>query len=180
MSTCSPRLPAAVCFGILTVGLSLTALSGCRHAEEGTDPTSQRAGQDTVRIQPPGCLELRLTAQGGERDSLRAWLPAGSLPSVVELDTTRAASTGGDSVYTAYSWFDGRRESHPFSVWRRTEGEAIRVQRAGALAGTMLDLRPGEGALSGTVTVYRDAGMRGTPTRREGALEAVPVRCPDA
>ena len=178
MRNCTTGLAAALCFGLLATGLA--ALQGCRHTEEGTTPTSQRAEQDTVRVQPPGCFRLRLTSEGAERDSLRAWLPAGALPGIVELDTTRASSTGeGAVVYDAYSWFDSRRESRPFSVWRHREDGAVRLQRAGALSGTLLDLRPDRGLLSGAVTVYRDAGMRGEPTRRDGAVEAVPVSCPD-
>ncbi len=177
MSNRTTRLAAVLCFGLLATGLAV--LQGCRHTEKGTTSTSQRAEQDTVRIQPPGCFRLRLTAEGAERDSLRAWLPAGALPQIVELDTTRASSIGEGAAYDAYSWFDSRRESRPFSVWQHRKDGSIRVQRAGALSGTLLDLRPDRGMLSGAVAVYRDAGMRGEPTRREGAVEAVPVSCPD-
>lgn len=184
MARMSDRFPASAaatataCFGLLLAGLSVAALQGCRQSGEATNPSSERARPDSVRIQPPECWELRLTARGAERDSLRAWLPAGSLPSVVELDTTRASGAERDSVYEAYSWAHGRRTSQPFSVWRRLDDGAIRVQRAGALAGTMLHLRPDVGALSGTVVVFRDAEVMGRPTRREGSLEAVRVQCP--
>lgn len=178
MRNCTTRLATALCFGLLAIGLA--ALQGCRHTEEGTPPTSQRAERDTVRIQPPACYRLQLTSEGAELDSLRAWLPAGALPQIVELDTTRTSPTGeGAVLYDAYSWFDGRRESRPFSVWRHREDGAIRLQRPGALSGTLLDLRPDRGTLSGAVAVYRDAGMRGRPTRREGTVQAVPVSCPD-
>jgi len=176
-----PVVSTTACFVLVTA--FIVVLPGCRHTEDGADTTSQRSREagtpDTLRVNPPGCLKLRVAAEGSERDSLRTWLPTGSLPSIVELDTTRAESAGSDSVYQAYSWFDQRRESHPFSVWRHAEDGGIRLQRAGALSGTLLDLYPDQGKLSGTVAVYSDTGVRGRQNRREGAVEAVPAQCPD-
>jgi hypothetical protein len=168
----------ATCAAVLVGSVLASGLQGCRSLENETATTSERARGDEDPTRLRGCWKLNLQARGVQRDSLRDWLPAGSLPSIVELDTTRAGPSGQDGVYEAYSWSDSRRSSRPFSVWRPLGPDSIRVQRAGALAGTMLQLRVAEERLVGEVVVYGDAGMGGTPERREGALEATPARCP--
>lgn len=164
-----------VCLLLLVGGASLSA-QGCRQLGEGADAEDRRAQRDSGRIQLHGCWTLTLQADGARRDSIRAW--AGSLPSIVELDTVRAETTGQDSSYKAYSWSDGRRKSRPFSIWRRMDTDSIRIQRAGALAGTMLQLHPEAGKLAGDVVAFGDAGMRGEPDRRTAAVSATSVQCP--
>lgn len=162
---------------VLTVLFASASVGGCQQAKEGTNSTTgEEDVQVSVRDQLPGCWSLRITAQGAQRDSMRSWLPAGSLPSIIELDTTLAESGSRDNVYRAYSWFDDRRESQPFSVWRRAKGDSIRVQRADALSGTMLKLGPSEGKLVGSVVQFTD--RMGSSERRSGPVEADPAECP--
>lgn len=174
---------------VLLISVSITGLQGCRQLEEGTGGTaSADRGQTSFYDQLPGCWKLRVTAQGAQRDSLRSWLPEGALPSVIELDTTLAESVGSDSVnsdsvYKARS--HGGYPGRSFSVWRYTRGDSIRVQRKGALAGTMLELKPTREKLVGSVVVFTDARgigqgrpLRSGEFRRRGAVEAVPARCP--
>jgi len=164
---------------LLSASALSVGLQGCHQLEEGTDSTTnEEDGHVSVQDQLPGCWKLRITARGAQRDSLRSWLPAGSLPSIIELDTARAEPVGSDSVYRAYSWSDGRRESQPFSVWRPMEGDSIRVQRAGALAGTMLHLKPAKDKLIGSVVEFTDTGTLSEPRRRRGAVEAIATQCP--
>lgn len=168
------RRSATLTLVLFTVGAALLAggsLQGCRQLDETAD-----AAEEPNRVQ--GCWALSLQAQGAQRDSLQTWLPAGSLPSTLELDTIRADSAAEPSRYNAYSWFDGRQRQHPFSVWRWMEGDSIRVQHAGALAGTMLQLHAAPDTLDGRVIVYSDVLMPGTPARRAGAVTAVPTQCP--
>ncbi len=171
----SPILVACVLF--LVGGAPLSALQGCRQLEEGTASGDKSAQRDSGQAQLHGCWKLNLQADGAQRDSIRGLM--GALPSIVELDTARAEPTDRDGIYKAHSWFDGRRESRPFSIWRRMGADSIRVQRAGALAGTMLELHPKGGNLVGTVVAFGDAGMRGESSRRTAALSATPVQCPD-
>jgi len=173
----SPASVFALCFAVLSVGTSIGVLQGCRQVEEGTDSTTnENEEQYAVQDQLPGCWTLRITAQGAQRDSLRSWLPAGSLPSIIELDTTLAESASSDSVYKAYSWSNGRRESQPFSVWRPSSDDSIRVQRAGAMSGRMLQISPSNGKFVGSVVEFTD--RLGDSQRRSGPVEAVPTECP--
>ena len=125
-----------------------------------------------------GCWALRLDADGAQRDSLRAWLPAGSLPPIVELDSARAESDDETPVYVAHSWFDTRRESAPFSIWRPLGTDSIRVQRAGAFAGFMLQVGAADTTLVGNVVEFRDVGRTNTSTRRRGPVTMTPTQCP--
>jgi hypothetical protein len=179
----SPTMRAAVVslIGVLLAGsLFATVLSGCRQTNGGRDSTSASAEKAPLSSRVHGCWTLRLQAQGTARDSLRAWLPAGSLPALVELDSAREASADEAPVYTAHSWFNDRRGSDPFSVWRPLGPDSIRVQRAGALAGVMLQLGPANDTLSGHVIVYRDVGRSNTTNHRMGPVTMTPARCPDA
>jgi hypothetical protein len=169
----------------LLVGTSIAGLQGCRQLGEGTDGTASGSREQTsFQDQLPGCWSLRITADGAQRDSLRSWLPEGALPSVIELDTTRLESASSDSVYTARS--HGGRPGRSFSGWRYSRGDSIRVQRMGALSGTMLELKPTGQKLVGSVVVFTDArrmGRQGQPLRsgdfrRRGAVEATPIGCP--
>lgn len=165
-----------VCLLLFAGGAVLSAVQGCRQLEEGTNSENNRAQRDSGNTQLHGCWKLSLQAEGAQRDSIRARM--GSLPSVVELDTARAEPTGRDGTYKAYSWSNGRRESRPFSVWRRMAADSIRVQRSGALAGTMLHLRPEAEKLVGDVISFGDAGMRGETKRRRAGVSATSVPCP--
>ena len=169
--------PLVACLLFLVGSASLSALQGCRQLEEGTASGDKSTQHDSGHTQLHGCWKLNLQADGPQRDSIRALM--GSLPSIVELDTARAETTDRDDIYKAHSWFDGRRESRPFSIWRRMDTDSIRVQRAGALAGTMLELHPEAGKLVGNVVAFSDAGMRGESGRRTAALSATSVQCPD-
>lgn len=163
---------------VVAGGLLTTILPGCQHTD-GTTGAADRAQRDSLRSQVHGCWSLAVTAEGAQHDSLRAWLPAGSLPDIVELDTVRAESSAEAPVYAAHSWVDGRRKDQPFSVWRPHGPDSIRVQRAGALAGVMLQVAPTNDALTGNVIVYRDVSMANTPTQRNGPVRMAPTRCPD-
>lgn len=175
----------ATCIAFLAGGAFVSVLQGCHQLKGGTssagetNTASSPAQGDSTQLQVAGCWKLSLQATGPQRDSLRAWFPRGSLPSVVELDTARAEPASRDTIYKAYSWFDGRRETRPFSIWRPMGPDSIRVERARALSGTMMDLAVADGKLTGDVIVYGDAGMIGKPTRRKGPLEATPTQCPD-
>jgi hypothetical protein len=175
--------PAAATSLAVLLALALASLPGCRQAKEssassGGAPEATAASYAPRAPQLPGCWRLRLTAEGAERDSVRTWLSAGTLPAVLELDTARV-SAGGDAPRRAYSWSNGRRGTEPFSVWRPMEDDALRVQREGATAGLMLDLRRADSLLVGSVVQFTDAGMMGrTPPRREAPVEARAVECP--
>lgn len=126
-----------------------------------------------------GCWNIALAEEGAQRDSVRAWLPARTLPDILQLSSaTRAPDDEENGPYSAYSWFDERRETEPFSVWNRFEGDSIRVQRAGALAGLMLRLTPERDELVGTVVSFSDISSLGTPARRQASVVASPVDCP--
>jgi len=160
---------------VLAVGLFAAVLLGCRQTNGARGSPSASAEEPVLPSRVHGCWALRL-----ERDSLHAWLPAGSLPGIVELDSVRAEDTDDARVYAAHSWFGDRRASQPFSVWRPVGADSIRVQRAGALAGIMLQLGTGDDALDGRVIVYRDVGMADASTQRTGPVTMTPTRCPDA
>jgi hypothetical protein len=181
------RAPATAFFwlAVLVASTSIMGLQGCRQLEEAADtPAGDNRAEVSFQDQLPGCWGLRVTAEGGQRDSLRSWLPEGSLPAVVEFDTLRAESADSDSVYRARA-HGGGPAGHSFSVWRYSSGDSIRVQRAGALSGTMLELKPAGQKLVGDVVVFTDAQgmsqgqlMRSDDFRRRGPVEAVPVECP--
>lgn len=126
-----------------------------------------------------GCWELEVTAEGAERDSVRTWLPAGELPYMVELDAARREAAG-EEWYAAYSWFDGRRETAPFSVWRRIPGDSILVQRAGALAGLALRLTRSGDELLGNLVGFTDVRTLGNAqsSRREAPVRGTATACP--
>lgn len=191
--TASVATISAFCFAVLSVCAAVLGMQGCRQVQEGTDSTAtakdSTANEDSSasRIEErgsfqeklPGCWKLRLTAQGAQRDSLRAWLPEGSLPSIIELDTVRAESAQSDSVYRARSY--GGFPGYSFSIWRLSTDGSIRVQRAGALAGTSLQLKPTGEKLLGNVVVFTDTrGLNQSlgDLRRKGPVEAVPAECP--
>lgn len=133
-----------------------------------------------AEVTPEGCWELDLAVQGAQLDSVRTWLRRGALPPVVELDTTRASGRAAtDSARVAYSWFDGRRETAPFSLWRRMRGDSLLVQQAGARSGLMLRLVHDESGLQGAVVSFSDVGTPDSPTRRHAPVEAVRVDCPE-
>lgn len=175
------RADALILVGVLlTSGLLATVLSGCHQTNGGRGAPSASAQETVLPSRVHGCWTLRLKAKGPQRDSLRAWLPAGSLPPTVELDSMRADDMDEAEIYVAHSWFGERRKPQPFSVWRPLGSDSIRVQRAGALAGTMLQVGPAESTLVGHVIVYRDVGMGNTSTQRTGSVTMTPTRCPDA
>ena len=122
--------------GTAVLCLTLVAAAGCsRQPPDGAVDRATAAG--TV----PGCWSLEVTAEGADRDSLRRWLPAGSLPTVLELDTVRVSEgPEGEPVYRARSYFDGRSEQGPFSAWRRIRGDSVLVERPGAMAGVCVGL----------------------------------------
>lgn len=171
-----PLLFVAVCLAVLVGGVFST--QGCRQLEEGTDSGDGTAQLDSGQTQFHGCWELNLQAEGARQDSIRTWLPTGSLPSIVELDSARAEPTGRDSIYEAHSWSNGRRTSRPFSIWRPMSTDSIRVQRAGALSGTMLQLHVEGERLAGEVVAFSDVGVRGESGRRTAAVSATSVQCP--
>lgn len=127
-----------------------------------------------------GCWDLEVEAKGAEMDSLRRWLPAGSLPPVFELDTVEVAgSSPQDSLYRAHSWFNGRRETAPFSVWQPIPADSIRIQQKGALSGLMLRMTPSGRELVGRVVGFSDV-RRGNQTDRQNApVTAGPTACPN-
>lgn len=144
-------------------------------------PPPRSAPDTTADVR--GCWELEVTAEGAQLDSLRTWLPDGTLPPVLELDTVPAADGDADgTTYAAYSWFDGRRETAPFSAWQPIEGDSIRVQRTGALSGTMLRLTGSRDGLVGIVVGFTDVRPRGDLSggtgRRQGPVAASRVACP--
>lgn len=131
----------------------------------------------------PSCWKLELSATGIENDSVRDWLPKGTLPSRIKLDTALHSSSSerGDSTFVAYSLFDGRHEKNPFSVWTRMRGDSIRVQQAGARTGIMLRLTRSDDRLVGTVNGYSDVGRAGrNRSPRKTPIAATRVSCPDA
>lgn len=144
---------------------------GCHH---GASNTTSRAAAPIE-----GCWSLQLLAEGAQRDSVRSWLPRGTLPTVVELDTAKVDGDRQDGARVAHSWFDGRRESDPFSVWHRIAGDSIRVQRAGALSGLMLRLQAEDGGLTGTVVSFTDVEPQDRPARQQTRIAAEPVDCPN-
>lgn len=180
MNASSPARSSLLTLVVLAGGLCATVLLGCRQTNGGRGAPSASAQETVLPSRVHGCWALRLDADGAQRDSLRAWLPAGSLPPIVELDTVRADGTGSAQGYAAHSWFGDRRGSQPFSVWRPLGDDAVRVQRAGALAGIMLQVSPADTTLVGNVIVYRDVGMANTSTQRTGPVTMTPTRCPDA
>lgn len=136
--------------------------------------------QTELRSQPtlPGCWSLNLQEDDIERDSVRDWLPRGTLPGVLELDTVVADSTTDEDSYAAYSWFDSRRETDPFSVWTRIPGDSIRVQRSGALSGLMLRMTLASDSLVGAAISFTDVRQLGESSRREAPIVARSVQCP--
>lgn len=142
-------------------------------------PGSRESADDT-ETSPAGCWELDLAAEGAQADSVRNWLPRGTLPPVIELDTARASGqASGDSARAAYSWFNGRREKDPFSLWRPMRGDSLLVQRAGARAGLMLRLVHSENRLEGIVVSFSDIRTQDGDDRSQAAVGATRTDCPE-
>lgn len=140
-----------------------------------TDPP-RTADRSPVAL--AGCWSLDLREGELERDSLGEWLPRGTLPGVLELDTAEAGRSGSGEEFAAYSWFDSRRETDPFSAWTRISGDSIRVQRSGALSGLMLRLTPAGDSLTGWVVRFTDVRRLDEPGRRRARVVARSVECP--
>jgi len=163
--------------------LFVAGLQGCSRIEESAGPeSSERSERISFWNRLPACWELQVAAEGQKRDSLRSWLPEGRLPSTIELDTTLAASASSDSVYKAQS--RGGYSSQSFTTWRYSSGDSIRVERSGAMAGMMLQLKPTGDKLIGSVVAFTDARGIGDDSslkmdnpRRRGPIEATPVEC---
>ncbi|MCS3831023.1 hypothetical protein GGP91_003122 [Salinibacter ruber] len=167
---------------------SAAGLQGCSQTKESA--TSRPDGgseQVSFESRLPACWELQVAAEGPRRDSLRSWLPEGRLPSVIELDTTLAESAGSDSVYKARS--RGGYASRSPTTWRYSKGDSIRVERGGAMAGMMLQLKPTGDKLIGSVVAFTDTrgigdgpssngtSMKMDAPRKRGPIEAIPVEC---
>lgn len=158
-------------------------LQGCSRIEKSAGPeSSERSEKVSFWNRLPACWGLQVAAEGPRRDSLRSWLPEGRLPSVIELDTTLAASVSSDSVYEAQS--RGGYSSQPLTTWRYSTGDSIRVERSGAMAGMMLQLKPTGDKLIGSVVAFTDArgigdgsSLKMDTPRRRGPIEATPVEC---
>lgn len=148
--------------------LTVACQPGARSADVDEEATLQ------------GCWELALAVPESQADSVRTWLPHGTLPPVIELDTARASGqTSGDSAKAAYSWFDGRREKDPFSLWRPMRGDSLLVQRAGARAGLMLRLVHSEDRLEGIVVSFSDVMRQNGGDRPQAPIEAAKSECPE-
>jgi hypothetical protein len=167
---------------------SAAGLQGCAQTKDSnaTMP-DDGSGQASFESRLTACWELQVAAEGPRRDSLRSWLPEGRLPSMIELDTTLAESASSDSVYKARS--RGGYPNQSFTTWRYSEGDSIRVERRGAMAGMMLQLKPTGDKLIGSVVAFADTRGRGDGTslngtsmkmdapRKRGPIEAIPVEC---
>lgn len=149
------------------------AASSCNRQPDGEPDRALTSG--TVQ----GCWSLELPASQDGADSLGAWLPAGSLPSILQLDTARAATEAdAREIYRARSYVGRRVAAGPFSAWRWFSGDSILVDRPGALAGLTLRLTRADGHLEGVVTSYTDVMEPGEPTRRSAPVRATPASCP--
>lgn len=169
---------------LLTASLVIAfaaGLQGCSQTKEGATSGS---GSEQVSFESrlPACWKVQVAAEGPRRDSLQSWLPEGRLPSVIELDTTLAESAGSDSVYEARS--RGGYPNQSFTTWRYSKGDSIRVEREGAMAGMMLQLKPTGDTLTGSVVAFTDTRRMGEGTsmnvespRKRGPIEAIPVEC---
>lgn len=163
---------------------SAAGLQGCSQTKESaTSRSDDGSEQVSFESRLPACWELQVAAESPRRDSLRSWLPEGRLPSVIELDTTLVESAGSDSVYEARS--RGGYSNQPFTTWRYSKGDSIRVERGGAMAGMMLQLKPTGDKLIGSVVAFTDTRGIGDGTslrggdnpRKRGPIEAMPVEC---
>lgn len=157
-------------------GLATAAAIGLIACSQG-----RPMGEAGVPGPPHGCWALEVTATDTDPDSIRVQTLAATLPPIVELEA-RPAPSGDTDVgpYVAYSWFNGRRESDPFSVWDRTPGDSIRVQREGALAGVMLRLAPSAGRLVGTAVSFGDVSTPSDTSPPRVPVMATRVSCPEA
>jgi hypothetical protein len=165
---------------------SAAGLQGCAQTKE-SNATKHSSNQASFENRLPACWEPQVAAEGPRRDSLRSWLPEGRLPSVIELDTTSAESASSDSVYKARS--RGGYPNQSFTTWRYSKGDSIRVERGGAMAGMMLQLKPTGDKLIGSVVAFADTRGRGDGTslngtsmkmdapRKRGPIEAISVEC---
>jgi hypothetical protein len=113
-----------------------------------------------VKDQLPSCWEIELVEGESEAGSPRSWIPSGSLPRTLRLDTVRVEKEGEgrasrEESFRAESF--GGLPGQSFSVWRRTKGDSIRVQQKGALGGVMLQFKIREKQLAGSVIGFKDA-----------------------
>lgn len=129
----------------------------------------------------PGCWQLDVVADDAPGDSTPSELAGASLP-LLRLDTARV-DVGAESreqapIFKAGSYDGTRRESEPFSAWRRLPADSLLVYRPGALAGYTLRLAPDDGGFVGTLTSYTDAMEPGRPSQRTAPVRATPTSCP--
>lgn len=151
--------------------LAGSVLAGCSR------PLPEDGARDVPRLH--GCWSVEVTATGAAADSVAAWLPDGSLPTVVALDTVeRAVSSEGDTLFAARSYYGARQRQVPFSTWRRAPGDSLLVYRPGALAGYTMRLAPENGHLGGVLTSFTDVMEEGRPTQRRAPVRATPASCP--
>lgn len=158
---------------LLGLGMTVLAAACGRQTPEG--------GPERATVSHPvqGCWAVEVTAEGPRLDSLRSWLPAGTLPTVLRLDTLRSGRTTGDrKLYRARSYFDGRLEPGPFAAWRWLEGDSILVERPGAMSGVTLRMTRVDDHLRGTLAVFTDVMEPGQPSRRTSPVRATPASCP--
>lgn len=157
---------------VLTAGLMVL---GCRRPV----PETEQAAVEQDRV--VGCWELDVTPGDTADDSVPSWLAGAGLPTKLALDSTvvSAGGEGSGPIYEAHSYHGIRRESLPFSAWRRLSGDSILVDRPGALAGFTLRLAPDDGGLSGLLSSFTDAVQPGQPSRRTTPVRATPATCPD-
>lgn len=127
-----------------------------------------------------GCWKLTVTGDNSDKESPESWPAAGSLPPVFELDSTRVTQPARtDTLFHAYSWFDGRRETTPFSVWQPIPGDSIRVQQQGALSGLVLRLTFSDDSLTGVVVGFSDISQLGKAEQQRRPVTAGPIHCPN-
>jgi len=159
--------------------LAAVLATGC--ASSNSDPPRADGQGSSLAERVAGCWSLELLASGSEMESIRTWLPAGTMPTGIELDTSVAPGGRDDSTFRARSLQDGRRETDPFSTWRPMRGDSLLVQRAGAMAGYALRLAPENGAMEGVVVGFSDVRQPGTPESqgaRTARVRVARMECP--
>lgn len=129
----------------------------------------------------PGCWQVDVVAHDAPGDSTPSDLAGASLP-LLRLDTARVESgaRSGEEVpiFEAGSYDGTRRESQPFSAWRRLPADSLLVYRPGALAGYTLRLARDDGGFVGTLTSFTDAMEPGRPSQRTAPVRATSTSCP--